>query len=216
MGKTAATRVTTVEYLEPSMSRQLLCKFPDDSAFDFDYTQSGIWSPLVPHGGGGSIFLSCPFPGVVGGRRLFSEGHYEKVSSQEKAKRKKLSKVEGKIRKKVAKKGGASKKGYGFSADCSASPTPKKHMQHKHVFEQALEARKKVWEVQGVSEAGVTEMSMVIYMRKGSNRGCPERRRVSTVTLPLKVGWTGEHDRIGFSMHGMSCSVLVWFGIVYI
>lgn len=41
-------RVVTVEYLEPSMSRDLLCKFPDNSAFDFDYEQSGIWSPLVP------------------------------------------------------------------------------------------------------------------------------------------------------------------------
>ncbi|XP_022759886.1 uncharacterized protein LOC111306246 [Durio zibethinus] len=36
-----------VEYLEPLMSRELLCKFPDNSAFDFDYTQSSLWSPLV-------------------------------------------------------------------------------------------------------------------------------------------------------------------------
>ncbi|KAJ1271778.1 hypothetical protein BS78_06G152000 [Paspalum vaginatum] len=45
-------RVLTVEYLEPSMSRELLGKFPDPSAFDFDYSQSGIWSPLnkVPRG----------------------------------------------------------------------------------------------------------------------------------------------------------------------
>ncbi|OVA12743.1 hypothetical protein BVC80_8541g3 [Macleaya cordata] len=45
-------RVITVEYLEPTMSRELLCKFPDHSAFDFDYSQSGIWSPLLPRGGG--------------------------------------------------------------------------------------------------------------------------------------------------------------------
>ncbi|XP_052153248.1 uncharacterized protein LOC127771385 [Oryza glaberrima] len=57
-------RVVTVEYLEPSMSRGLLGMFPDSSAFDFDYSQSGIWSPLnkVPRpppppprsGGGGA------------------------------------------------------------------------------------------------------------------------------------------------------------------
>ncbi|CAL5031169.1 unnamed protein product [Urochloa decumbens] len=45
-------RVVTVEYLEQSMSRELLGKFPDSSAFGFDYSQSGIWSPLnkVPRG----------------------------------------------------------------------------------------------------------------------------------------------------------------------
>ncbi|KAJ6991900.1 hypothetical protein NC653_015291 [Populus alba x Populus x berolinensis] len=37
-----------VEYLEPVMSKELLFKFPDNSAFDFDYAQSSIWSPLVP------------------------------------------------------------------------------------------------------------------------------------------------------------------------
>ncbi|KAI3684445.1 hypothetical protein L6452_33669 [Arctium lappa] len=38
-----------VEYMLSSMSTDLLRKFPDNSAFDFDYTQSSIWSPLVPH-----------------------------------------------------------------------------------------------------------------------------------------------------------------------
>ncbi|XP_051115320.1 uncharacterized protein LOC127240604 [Andrographis paniculata] len=59
MSKLAAASpplVTVVEYLESAMSRDLLCKFPDNSAFDFDYTQSSIWSPLLPrphnpHGG---------------------------------------------------------------------------------------------------------------------------------------------------------------------
>ncbi|KAM7270670.1 hypothetical protein ACFE04_029884 [Oxalis oulophora] len=36
-----------VEYLIPVMSKELLCKFPDNSAFDFDYSQSSLWSPLV-------------------------------------------------------------------------------------------------------------------------------------------------------------------------
>ncbi|GFP93388.1 hypothetical protein PHJA_001483200 [Phtheirospermum japonicum] len=30
------------------MSKDLLSKFPDNSAFDFDYAQSSIWSPLLP------------------------------------------------------------------------------------------------------------------------------------------------------------------------
>ncbi|XP_050244442.1 uncharacterized protein LOC126692749 isoform X5 [Quercus robur] len=38
-----------VYYLEPLMSKELLCKSPDkSSASDFDYAQSSIWSPLVP------------------------------------------------------------------------------------------------------------------------------------------------------------------------
>ncbi|KAG6482525.1 uncharacterized protein LOC122016343 [Zingiber officinale] len=43
-------RVITVEYLEPSMSLELLGKFPDNAALGFDYSQSGIWSPLLPRG----------------------------------------------------------------------------------------------------------------------------------------------------------------------
>ena len=43
------TTTKVVYFLKPSMSKALLCKFPDNSfAFDFDYTQSSIWSPLVP------------------------------------------------------------------------------------------------------------------------------------------------------------------------
>ncbi|XP_030455971.1 uncharacterized protein LOC115677064 [Syzygium oleosum] len=37
-----------VEYLEPVMSRDLLHKFPDSSSTGFDYSQSSIWSPLLP------------------------------------------------------------------------------------------------------------------------------------------------------------------------
>lgn len=40
--------IKVVEYVESSMCEELLCKFPDTSAFDFDYSQSSIWSPLVP------------------------------------------------------------------------------------------------------------------------------------------------------------------------
>nr|XP_043637532.1 uncharacterized protein LOC122608493 [Erigeron canadensis] len=41
--------VKVIEYMLSSMSNELLTKFPDNSAFDFDYTQSSIWSPLLPH-----------------------------------------------------------------------------------------------------------------------------------------------------------------------
>lgn len=42
-----AAAVVVVEYLETTMSKDLLGKFPDNSAFDFDYSQSSIWSPLL-------------------------------------------------------------------------------------------------------------------------------------------------------------------------
>ncbi|CAL1352173.1 unnamed protein product [Linum trigynum] len=46
-----------VEYLQPLMSKELLVKFPDNSAFDFNYSESSIWSPLVPriHNYGGGL-----------------------------------------------------------------------------------------------------------------------------------------------------------------
>ncbi|CAN0910300.1 hypothetical protein LINGRAHAP2_LOCUS26219 [Linum grandiflorum] len=46
-----------VEYLQPVMSKELLVKFPDNSAFDFNYSESSIWSPLVPriHNFGGGF-----------------------------------------------------------------------------------------------------------------------------------------------------------------
>ncbi|KAL9679671.1 hypothetical protein QQ045_017537 [Rhodiola kirilowii] len=40
--------IKVVEYLEPTMAKKLLCKFPDNSVFDFDYSQSSIWSPMAP------------------------------------------------------------------------------------------------------------------------------------------------------------------------
>ncbi|CAN6471092.1 unnamed protein product [Victoria cruziana] len=41
-------RIITIEYIDQRMSRQIAGKFPDATAYDFDYQQSGIWSPLLP------------------------------------------------------------------------------------------------------------------------------------------------------------------------
>ncbi|KAG6423445.1 hypothetical protein SASPL_113841 [Salvia splendens] len=74
-----------VEYLESSMSNDLLYKFPDNSAFDFNYAQSSIWSPLLPR--------AAP-PGSDGGvvsRKLT----YEEVGLLENTK-----KIAGKIKRK--------------------------------------------------------------------------------------------------------------------
>ncbi|GMH06712.1 hypothetical protein Nepgr_008552 [Nepenthes gracilis] len=35
------------QYVDSSTATQLLCKFRDNSAFGFDYSQSALWSPLV-------------------------------------------------------------------------------------------------------------------------------------------------------------------------
>ncbi|XP_031486424.1 uncharacterized protein LOC116254915 [Nymphaea colorata] len=43
-------RIITIEYFDQRMSRQIAGKFPDATAYDFDYQQSGIWSPLLPRG----------------------------------------------------------------------------------------------------------------------------------------------------------------------
>ncbi|PKA52564.1 hypothetical protein AXF42_Ash001545 [Apostasia shenzhenica] len=80
-------RVITVEYLAPCMAEELLCKFPDISAFGFDYSQSGIWSPLLPRG-------RC---------RSRSNGWESRLLSQEKLIRKKKRKktMQGSFRKKL-------------------------------------------------------------------------------------------------------------------
>lgn len=42
------TTAEDVEYLEPVISSDLIRKFPHNSTFGFDYSQSSIWSPLIP------------------------------------------------------------------------------------------------------------------------------------------------------------------------
>jgi hypothetical protein len=62
-------RVITVEYLHPAMTHELLDKFPDSSAFDFNYSQSSIWSPLLPRGTSRSSVLSLK---SISSRKLLS------------------------------------------------------------------------------------------------------------------------------------------------
>lgn len=42
------TDMIVIRYVDSTQSNSLLYKFPDYSDFGFDYSQSAIWSPLVP------------------------------------------------------------------------------------------------------------------------------------------------------------------------
>lgn len=77
-----------VEYLESSMSNDLLYKFPDNSAFDFNYAQSSIWSPLLPR-------AAPPGSGGGGGGGVSRKLAYEEVGLLENTK-----KIAGKIKRK--------------------------------------------------------------------------------------------------------------------
>ncbi|PON98241.1 hypothetical protein TorRG33x02_060710 [Trema orientale] len=105
-----------VEYLEPLMSKVLLCKFPDNSAFDFDYSQSSIWSPLVPRAYS-PVDLE-PDSGFVTPKKLNFETGFE-LGNQNCS----LRKVTSDMKKKI--------KTTGFVLNLSALKTKKKNMNKK-------------------------------------------------------------------------------------
>ncbi|KAF3435690.1 hypothetical protein FNV43_RR22782 [Rhamnella rubrinervis] len=83
-----------VEYLEPLMSKELLCKFPDNSVFDFDYSQSSIWSPLVPRAYS-PMDLEADL-GFITPRKLTYEMEFDRLGIQSS-----LKKVNSKAKKKI-------------------------------------------------------------------------------------------------------------------
>ncbi|KAK4594152.1 hypothetical protein RGQ29_018010 [Quercus rubra] len=77
-----------VYYMDPLMSKNLLQKFPDkSSAFDFNYSQSSIWSPWVPRVHS-AIDLDFEYFGFMTPKRksLGSKSKIKKVTSNIKKK----------------------------------------------------------------------------------------------------------------------------------
>ncbi|KAH0852626.1 hypothetical protein HID58_093791 [Brassica napus] len=85
-----------IEYLQPVMCQELLCKFPDNSAFGFDYTQSSLWSPFLPRNYASPSDLnsdSCVCRNLELGE--FQEGKKMiKISMNKKMKKSKLVKLD--------------------------------------------------------------------------------------------------------------------------
>ncbi|KAL5714470.1 hypothetical protein ACHQM5_016431 [Ranunculus cassubicifolius] len=108
-------RVITIEYLQPSMSQQLLSKFPDESAYDFDYTQSGIWSPLLPRGHSRMQDVSA------------SEVTRKLLAETPEFPQEKMKKLSSRIKKKMsAAMRRKKKKGLDFSVSPNTNSAPKK------------------------------------------------------------------------------------------
>ncbi|RZC47178.1 hypothetical protein C5167_040149 [Papaver somniferum] len=148
-------RVITVEYLQSSMATNLLCKFPDNSAFDFDYTQSGIWSPLL-HRGGGPLALKTSISADDIRRKLLDDdekenllnGNENMITSCSNVTEKMKNKIGVKMMKMMTKKMKNKNKSSSSSLDLSITPMAKKGFTPQKGWEKVLRAASKQFKKQ--------------------------------------------------------------------
>ncbi|KAI3866280.1 hypothetical protein MKW92_021551 [Papaver armeniacum] len=152
-------RVITVEYLQSSMATNLLCKFPDNSAFDFDYTQSGIWSPLL-HRGGGPLALKTSVSADDIRKKLLDDddkegekenllnGNENKITGCSNVTAKMKNKIGVKMMKMMKKKMKNKNKSSSSSLDLSITPMAKKGFTPQKGWEKVLRAASKQFKKQ--------------------------------------------------------------------
>ncbi|KAI3893931.1 hypothetical protein MKX03_020114 [Papaver bracteatum] len=143
-------RVITVEYLQSSMATNLLCKFPDNSAFDFDYTQSGIWSPLLRRGGGPLALKTSISDDDIRKKLLDDDDKENLLNGEENSCSNVTAKMKNKIGVKMMKmmKKKKMKNNSSSSLDLSKTPMAKKGFTPQKGWEKVLRAASKQFKKQ--------------------------------------------------------------------
>ncbi|MCL7033049.1 hypothetical protein MKW94_025640 [Papaver nudicaule] len=172
-------RVITVEYLQSSMATNLLCKFPDNSAFDFDYSQSGIWSPLL-HRGGGPIKLKTSISVDSSSddmrKKLLDdveeEEEEENLLNGKENRINICSNVTGKMKNKIGvkmmkmmKKKMKSNKSSSSSLDLSITPMAKKGFTPRKGWEKVLRAASKQFKKQKCLPISTLQMKLPKFLK---------------------------------------------------